>query len=156
MADYAGAVAAIKSRLSTNWTTTRIVEPNVTPEEPWPPIDANGNPAAFVVIEVIGNSSEILGVAQNAAGDNMGIDFGLIRIHVLVPNGTGTATAYAYASTISALFRNVEFYNETSGFAVRTWRPRVDSGDSADVEGVLEGMYWRVSVTAEFEYIHID
>lgn len=155
MGDYAGAVAAIKSRLSDNWTTTRIVVANERPDDPWPPVNGDEEPEAFVLLETFVTGSEIRGVGQNAAGANQNIDFGLIYVHIFVPTGDGTETAYAYASTISALFRNTEFY-QSAGFAVRTWRPRVDTGAKADIEGVPSGLYWRVTVTAEFEYIHID
>src|SRR4051812_35861289 len=44
MADYAGAVAAIKQRMMDNWTTTPVVFQNDTPPVmPWPPVDASQN-----------------------------------------------------------------------------------------------------------------
>jgi hypothetical protein len=154
MADYAGAVAAIKQRLRDNWATTRIEEANKTPDQPWPPVSDNGDPQPFLVIEVIVNASDIQGVGR--PGGQMNIDYGHILVHVCVPTGSGTELAHSYASTIAAVYRSKEFYNATSGFAVRTWRPFTDNGASADIEGIPNGLYWKVVVSAEFEYLHID
>lgn len=154
MADIAGAISAMKSRVTDNWTTTRIVFANETPEQPWPPVDANGNPAAFIVVEISPNSADIIGVGQNAAGASYNVDFGLGYCHILAPVGSGTDTAYAYAATLMALFRSAEFY-QSAGFAVRTWRPHIQSVGSAEMEGLAEGLYWRCSVVFEFEFINI-
>ena len=156
MADIAGAIAAVKQRLRDNFSSCRIEEENLRPLEPWPPVDSSGNPEAFVVIEVAGSGSDIQGVGQNAAGAQMNIDFGMIRVHVFVPTGQGTATAHSYAAAIAAIFRNTEFYNATPGFAVRTWRPYTDGGGAAEIEGVADGSYWRLSLSTEFQFLHIS
>lgn len=156
MPDYAGAVAAIKQRLRDNFTACRVEEENLTPAQPWPPIDDNAIPQPFVVVEVTANSSDIQGVG--APGAQLNVDYGHVRAHVCVETGSGNALAQQLATQIAAIFRNKEFYNETQGFCVRTWRPYTDPGGISEIEweGVTAGQYWRVTMTAEFEYWHLD
>ena len=87
MADYAGAVQAIRDRLAANWTTTPISFQN----EPFdPPTDPNsGNPAPWVALEVIGNDSELR--AAGTPGDHVWIYRGHILVHVFVPVNAGAA-----------------------------------------------------------------
>lgn len=152
MADYAGAVAAIKARLSANWSTTRIVETNQRLEN-WPPVDANGDPTPWVLIEVIGNDARQ--TSTGSPGGSWHVDEGHVVVHVFVETKRGTETALQYAVTIGEIFRNEQFYTETAGHAVRTWTPRVDGGGNADVEGVPSGSWYRVTVTIPFEYLHL-
>jgi hypothetical protein len=146
MADYAGAIQAIRDRLAANWTTTPIAymnegvpvmeDPNTLQPMPW------------VMLEVINTSSEIRGIGT--PGDILYDYFGLIYVHVFVPQASGISLAMQYAVAIGEIFRTAEFYNEEPGHAVRTWVPRVDGGGSASDDGV----WWRVTCTVDFEYLH--
>ena len=147
MADYAGAVAAIKQRLSDNWTTTQIAFQNETPGEPWPPVDVNGSPVAWVYLEVIAATSGLRGVGL--PGSQTWLYEGNIFVHVFVPVGTGTVLANQYAVSIGEIFRAKSFYrDESAGAEVRTWSPRMDGGASA----AANGNYFRVSCTIPFEF----
>lgn len=145
MADYAGAVAAIRSRLEAGWTTTPIAFQN----EPFDtPVDANsGNPAPWVFLEVLGNDSELRGVGT--PGDHVWRTLGHILVHVFVPVNTGAALAQQYAVTIGELFRAAAFYQDGNGAAVRTWAPRTDGGGS-DADN---GNWYRVTMTCPFEFL---
>src|SRR4051812_39057431 len=109
MSDYAGAVAAIKSRFVSLWVNgaarkTPIAFQNETPNDgatppnpisPWPPQDSTGSPTPWVYFEVIGNGSEIRGVGL--PGDNNWLYRGGIFIHVFAPQGYGVETSHALA-----------------------------------------------------------
>lgn len=150
MADYAGAVAAIRQRLADNWTTTPIAFQNETPPtDPFPPIDpVTGNPAPWVMCEVIGTTSEIH--AFGAPGNKVWRYLGLIHVHILVPVNYGADVAQGYAVTVGEIFRGAKFYDNGDGDYVRTWSPMTDGGGSdADIANT-----WRLTMTVDFEYFH--
>ena len=64
------------------------------------------------------------------------------------------ALAFQYAVSIGEIFRNAEFY-QSAGHAVRTWTPRIDGGGAAEGEGVTSGLWFRVTTTIPFEYLHL-
>lgn len=144
MADYAGAVAAIKARMAANWTTTPIVyqnakneyDPGANDQQPW------------VFFEVLGSSSGLRGVGM--PGSHVWLYRGFIMAHVFVPVNSGTDTAQQYAVTIGEIFRAKEFYNDTPPACVRTWSPQTDGGadDSED------GKWWRVTCSIPFEFYY--
>jgi hypothetical protein len=153
MADYAGAVAAIKQRMIDNWTTTRILFQNTAPDDPWPPIDVTSTSdpkplAPYVYFEVIGNGSRLRGAGT--PGDHIWIYSGLIAAHVFVPINTGTDLAQQYAVSIGEIFRAQGFYNDGQGRIVRTWSPRTDGGGS-DADN---GNWFVVTCRIPFEYWH--
>ena len=145
MADFAGAVAAIKTRLAANWATTPIGYPNGDAPASR---NASGVPQAWVLAEIVGAGSDIHGTGT--PGDRVWLYDGLIHAHVFVPKGTGDATARQYAVTLGEIFRNAEFYTDTPGHAVRCWAPRVDGGG----DGSDDGLWFRVTMTVPFEYWH--
>jgi hypothetical protein len=148
MADYAGAVAAIRQRLTDNWNTTPIAFQNeAPPQEPWPPIDpVSGNPAPWVMLEVFNTVSEIH--AFGAPGDKVWRYLGLIHVHVFVPVNYGAGVATGHAVTIGEIFRGAKFYDDGAGNYIRSWAPSVDGGGSADDVGNT----WRVTMTVPFEF----
>lgn len=144
MADYAGAVAAIKARMAENWTTTPVVYQNAANA-----YDPSANTqAAWVYFEVIGSSSGLRGVGT--PGDHVWLYRGFIAAHVFVPINTGTEIAQQYAVNIGEIFRAKGFYEAGNGAQVRTWSPRTDGGES-DAD---DGNWWRVTCTIPFEYFH--
>jgi hypothetical protein len=136
VADYAGAVAAIKARMVENWTTTPISFQNEPPpQQPWPPVDANDPTrlVPWVYFEVVGNGSDLRGFGT--PGNQTWLYIGLIAAHVFVPVGWGVDLAHQYAVTIGEIFRAKGFYNDGLGAIVRTRSPRTDGGESDADEG---------------------
>lgn len=145
MADYAGAVAAIKQRMAANWTTTPIAFQN---ESPPPDTDPNtGVPIPYVYFEVIGNTSDLRGMGK--PGDHIWLYAGLIAAHVFVPVNSGTDLAQQYAVAIGEIFR-AKGAGDFGGIDVRTWSPRTDGGES-DAD---DGNWFRVTCRIPFEYLH--
>jgi hypothetical protein len=160
MPDYAGAVAAIKSRLVSQWVDgsgnpkTLIVYVNKQPEPPFPPIDpSTGNPAPFLVCEVAGTRSEPYSFGD--VGNRFFIYDGLIILHILVPMDEGTDRAQQYAVQAGEIFRTATFYQDANGSYIRTIAPYPpDGGSKADLEGVSAGSTFRVTETIPFNYFH--
>lgn len=154
MADYAGAVAAIKQRMIDNWTTTPIVFRNPPPDSYDPSSNAQ---QAWVYFEVVGNGSELRGAGK--PGDHIWIYRGFVFAHVFVPARSGDELARQYAVAIGEIFRAQGFYNDGSGAIVRTWAPRTDDGGSAlhgPQSGIIndDGNWFRVTCSIPFEYLH--
>ena len=146
MADIAGAIAAIRSRLESAWATTPVgwpneARPNVT--------DGSGLPAPWVYAEVVWSTAGIRGVG--VPGSRVVIDDGLIMLTVFVPADEGTATAFTYAGQLGEIFRTAQFYDGEPGTAVRCQTPRVSGGDA----GSDDGMWFAVTVTIPFEFWHL-
>lgn len=156
MSDYAGAKAAIRSRLAANWSTTRITFQNEKPNSPWPPVDGDGILLPWVHLEIVASRSGMHGAGK--PGSQIWITDGLIIVHVFVSHGSGDALATQYANTIGEIFRAKVFYNSGDGCYVRTWAPRVDEGGPVQSEGDIEwannGAWFRVSMSVPFEYWH--
>ena len=149
MADYAGAEAAIEARLAANWTTTRIAVVNKTPDDPWPPKDADGTLLPYVLIEMINTRSSL--VACGMPGSQTWLYLGLIHAHVFVPVGSGKDLAKQYAVAIGEIYRGKQFYDDvTPGCFARSWSPQVDGGG----DGSDDGVWFRVTATVPFEYWH--
>lgn len=146
MADYAGAKAAIRSRLEANWTTTRITYMNERPAEPWPPVDTNGAPAPWVNLEIQCNDAPIYATGQ--AGNNVYRYEGVVMVHVFMPEGMGTTLADQYAVTIGEIFRRKTFYNSTLGHWVRTEDPFPAGGNSRSDDGLWFG----TTMSCQFAY----
>ena len=148
MADYAGAKAAIRSRLEDNWTTTPITYQNEEPEQPFPPKRGNGSLAPWVNLEIIGAGS---GIWTFGTPGNRGWRYpGEIHVHVFVPVGEGIEQADQYACDIGEIFRAAKFYDDDAGCYVRTLSPQVDGGGSGDDDG----KWFRVTMTVDFNYWH--
>jgi len=148
MADYAGAVAAIRSRLETNWLTTRISFQNETPAQPWPPVDGDSVLQPWVHLEVAGLGSRLW--TFGTVGQRGWRYDGMIYVHVFVPVGSGLAQAQQYAVTIGELFRAAKFYDDGLGSYVRTLNPQVDGGATSDDDG----NWFRVTLAVDFTYWH--
>lgn len=144
MADYAGAVAAIKQRMIDNWTTTPIVFQNKSDE--YDP--GSDSQAPWVYFEVVGNGSDLRGAGS--PGDHIWLYRGLIAAHVFVPVNSGIEIAQQYAVEIGEIFRAKGFYNDGQGRIVRTWSPRTDGGES-DAD---DGNWFVVTCRIPFEYLH--
>lgn len=160
MPDYAGAVAAIKSRLTTLWVDgsgnplNPIAFANKRPEPPWPPIDpATGNPQPVLICEVVGTRGAPYSFGN--VGNRFFVYEGLIVLHALVQIDEGPDRATQLAVSASEIFRAATFYQDANGSYVRTIAPNPpDGGGSAEIEGVDVGNLYRVTATIPFEYFH--
>ncbi|NGO50428.1 hypothetical protein [Allomesorhizobium camelthorni] len=148
MPDYAGAKAAIRSRLETNWTTTRITYQNETPADPWPPVDGSGVLQPWANLEIVGSGSRIVG--QGTPGNHVWRYDGIIYVHVFTPVGAGIELGDQYAVAIGEIFRAAKFYDATPGFGVRTLAPSIDDADSGDDDG----NWSRTTMHCDFTYWH--
>lgn len=149
MADFAGALAAIRERLEADWSATRITFQNETPEEPWPPKSSDGKKhLAWVNLEISALPSSLQGAG--VPGSQMWESPGFIYVHVFVPTGEGSELAVEHAVAIGEIFRGKVFYKEPNGSHVRTWAPRVDPGGSSDDDG----NWFRSTMSVPFSYWH--
>lgn len=147
MADNAGAVAAIRSRLESAWAART---PIAWPNEKRPKVtDAQGKPAPWVYAEVSWTDAGIRGVG--VPGRHVTIDDGLIMLTVYVPDGEGTDAALTLAGQLGEIFRTSRFYDGEPGCCVRCWTPRISGGDA----GSDDGMWFAVTATIPFEFWHL-
>ena len=147
MADYAGAVAAIRARLEENWTATRVTYQNEVPDDPWPPKQGMKH-LPWVNLEVAGLPSALRGAG--VPGQQLWRYPGFIYVHVFAPTSGGMAPAIQKAVAIGEIFRGKVFYQDAPGCYVRTWSPFVDGGGS----GADDGNWYRCTMTVPFEYWH--
>lgn len=148
MADYAGAKAAIRSRLEAGWTTTRITYQNEQPAAPWPPVDVDGVLLPWVNLEIASLGSQIWTFGTKG---NRGWRYnGIIYVHVFTPVGGGDAQANDLAVAAGEIFRAAKFYDNGAGSYVQSLSPQVDDGDS----GSDDGNWFRVTTSVDFTYWH--
>lgn len=172
MADYAGAVAAMRARFVAQWKVgsarrTPIAFQNETPSDdngdaisPWPPVTVDPNdatkkiPTPWVYFEIIGNTSSLRGAGK--PGDQLWSYLGHIFIHVFVPEGYGVGDAHQLAVDAGEIFRNAQFYTDGQGRGVRTGIG--PDGEAIHTEGggsdADNGNWFRVSTYVPFEYFH--
>lgn len=155
MADFAGALAAIKQRFIANWVVggdprTRIAYVNENPDAPWPPRKPDKSLDNWVLFSAVGATADHPGFGT--PGNQLYLYRGLISITCFVPVGKGTADAFMLAVAAGEIFRATKFYDDvTPGCYVRTWTPRVDGGAPGDDDGA----WFRVTATIPFEYWHL-
>jgi hypothetical protein len=124
--DIAGALAAIEAWLTANWTATPIAFENLDPadpSQPWPPVDGNGAPVAWVFCELVDVDPKMVGFGK--PGSQTIIEQGLIKLYVMVQKGGGLADARVKATALGEIFRQKEFFNSDPTARVRTRTPRV-------------------------------
>ncbi|MBX4944637.1 DUF4128 domain-containing protein [Rhizobium binae] len=134
MADYAGAEEAIRQRLADNWQATRITDQNEQPEDPWPPVNANGELEPWINLEIECLDSMIVG--QGRPGNHVYRYDGLIQVHVFTPAGTKSQVGKQLAVSVGEIFRRKTFYDDISpGCCVRTEDPYPAEGNSRSDDG---------------------
>lgn len=159
MADYAGAITAIRARFVDQWKVDGLPRTLITfPNEPaadgagnpvkMPPKDADGSPLPWVYFEVIGNGSELRGAG--VPGDNIWLYRGGIFIHVFVAEGAGTEEVYELASIAGEIFRARTIYADGAGRKVVCMSPAIQGGASDADKGNVFG----VTCFIPFEYFH--
>jgi hypothetical protein len=149
MSDYAGAVAAIKTKFVTDWgSTTRVAFVNQTPAAPWPPRNGSNALEPWVLLSIEGAGAAHPGFGT--PGNQVYLYNGLIYIHVYIPVGNDVAAAQTLAVAAGEIFRAQKLYDNGDGCYVRTWTPRVDGGGP----GSDDGVWFRVTAAVPFEYWH--
>jgi hypothetical protein len=148
-ANYAGALAAIKTKFAAEWTSTPIEYVNAPFDAP---VDGSNQALAWVFFEVVSTGSFQLG--RGTPGNSVIVYDGLIKAHVIAPINSGVDYAMGLAVDCGEIFRNELFYDTiTPGCHVRTGingPPRIEQGDALsdnDQEFI-------VTATIPFEYWH--
>jgi hypothetical protein len=159
MADYAGAIDAIRARFVDQWKIDGAARTLITfPNEPavdgqgnpikMPPKGPDGAPVPWVYFEVIGNGSDLRGAGS--PGDHIWLYRGGIFIHVFVPEGSGTDDLNALAIAAGEIFRATTLYADGQGRKVVCMSPSIRGGGSDADRGNVFG----VTCFIPFEYFH--
>ena len=156
MADYAGAVTAIKARMVEQWKTGDLPRTPVVFQNASNAYDPSSDTdAPWVYFEVISSPTGGLRAA-GSPGSLVWNYRGNIYAHVFYPINSGIDDVIAAAVAIGEIFRVKKFYDATEGCYVRTGigpngqGPSVDGGGSASDDG----QWFRVTATIPFEYVH--
>jgi hypothetical protein len=132
----ADALAAIRQRLSDNWTTTQIAFENIDPAPAdgiWPPVDpVSQAPVPWVYCEMFDTG---LDGGFGKPGSRNLIEHGMIKLYVMVQKGSGTADAYTKAVALGEIFRDQEFFKSDPTAMVRTRTPRVGQDPLVSADG---------------------
>ena len=147
MADWAGAVAAMRACFEGAFSAVPVKYQNENPpENPWPP----ANPAKpWIYFEVIQAQTALRGVGL--PGSQTWLTVGHIFIHTYVPTGFGLAAHLALAGQAGDVFRAATFYNAEPGAKVVCYGPSVQGGDSSSDDG----NWFCVTVAIPFEFYFI-
>jgi hypothetical protein len=144
MADWAGAVAAMRARFAGAFSAAPVKYQNENPpENPWPPAKP------WIYFEVIQAQTALRGVGL--PGNQTWLTTGHIFIHTFVPTGYGLAAHLTLAGLAGDVFRSATFYNAEPGAKVVCYGPSVQGGDSASDDGNWFGV--TVSIPFEFYFI---
>lgn len=134
------AVAAIRNRADTLWPAIEAAVPLAWPNENFArPVDANGSPSPFVVIELRWNGGEFQSIGS--PGYNIARREGHIWIFAFIPQGGGESRAHQLAARAAGMFEGQDF----GGVVCEAAMP----GGEADDE---EGNYFGQSVAIPFDY----
>jgi Bacteriophage related domain of unknown function len=147
MADYAGAVAAMRARFEAAWAATTLAQfqNEDPPATPWPPENV-----PWVYFEVIQTASAERGVGL--PGSKLWLTTGNVFVHVFVPLGYGLPAQLALTHQAGEIFRAATFYQDsTSGAKVVCGAPSEPGGASNADNGNWFGL--TVSIPFEFYFI---
>jgi hypothetical protein len=152
MADYAGAVAAMRTFFEARYSATPIAYQNEdAPSDPWPPVDGTGKPVPWLYFEVVQVETRLRGVGL--PGNQVWLTVGFIRAHVFAPKGYGFAEHLAIAGLAAEVFRRrlstTRIPAPVCAAGARTGEgPTIQGGDSASDDGNWFG----VVVTVPFQF----
>lgn len=127
----AAVLAAIRARLTANWTATPVIYPNESSATP-------GDAAAFLTVQfpvALGDQ-----ITVGAPGNNVFRDSGAIRFVLAVPIGSGLEQGLAWIDQLRTLFRSVKFASVT------TYAPSPAVENNANDDG----NYWVLSFSVPF------
>jgi hypothetical protein len=141
MADWAGAVAAMRARFEGAFDAAPVKYQNEDPPgKPWPPA------TPWIYFEVIQAQTTLRGVGL--PGNQTWLTVGHIFIHTFVPKGRGLAEHLALAGKAGDIFRAATFYNDEPNTKVVCYGPSVQGGGSDSDDGNSFG----VTVAIPFEF----
>jgi hypothetical protein len=144
MADWAGAVAAMRARFEGAFNAAPVKYQNENPpENPWPPAKP------WIYFEVIQAQTAVRGVGL--PGNQAWLTVGHIFIHTYVPTGSGLTDHLALAGKAGGVFRAATFYNDEPNTKVVCYGPSVQGGGSSSDDGSWFG----VTVAIPFEFYFI-
>ena len=147
MADWAGAVAAMRARLEGGFNAAPVEYQNEDPpQQPWPPASA-----PWIFFEVIETQTTQRGVGT--PGNKPWLTVGHMFAHVFAPKGYGLPDHLAIAGAIMTLYRGATFYNTDPDAKVVCIGadgagPSVQGGDSKSGDGNQFG----VTVAIPFQF----
>lgn len=151
MADYAGAVAAMRDYFVAAWVSGGSQRTPIGFQNE----GFADQTTAWVYFEVLLSTSKLQGAGT--PGAHVWLYSGNIYVHVFVPKDEGAAEGVTLAVAAGEIFRTKQFYNTDPGCLVRTGvgpegeGPQIDGGGS----GADDGSWWRVTCTIPFEYWHL-
>lgn len=134
------AIAAIRTRAESLWPALEPAVSLAWPNESFArPVDANGTPAAFVMVEVRWNGGEFGSIGS--PGNNLARRQGHIWCFAFVAQGIGESRAHELIGKAAGMFEGEDF----SGVVCEAMEP----GGEADVE---DGAYFGQSAAIPFDY----
>lgn len=143
MADYAGAVAAMRARFEAAALGVPTEYQNEDPpQSPWPPSPA----VPWIYFEVIQASSELRGVGL--PGNQTWLTTGNIFAHVFAEKGWALPDHLRIAGLAGEVFRAATFYVSAPGAKVVCGAPSIQGGGAASDDGNWFG----VTVAIPFEF----
>lgn len=145
MADYAGAVAAIRARFVANFDTVAVPVEYQNEDPPaanWPPLGA----APWIYFEVLETASSQRGAGL--PGNQTWLTVGQILVHLFAPKGYGLPEHLRLAGLAGEVFRAATFYNSDPGAKVICGAPSMQGADS-DADN---GKWFGVTVAIPFEF----
>ena len=148
MADYAGAVAAIRTHFSSHWNETAIALPNTPPpDEPWPPA------GPWVFVEVMSTGSEMRGAGK--PGDHVWLTRGYVHVQIFVPKDYGVEESERLATAVGEVFRAKTIYADGSGTKVIFGAPLPNGlfvSERSSTGSETEGNQFGVTCSIPFEF----
>lgn len=134
------AIAAIRSRADTLWPALEPTVPLAWPNETFErPLDGNGSPLPWVLIEVRWNGGEFMSVGS--PGSNLARREGHIWTFAFIGQGTGEQRAHELAAKAAGMFEGQDF----GGVVCQASMP----GGEADDE---DGNYFGQGAAVPFDF----
>lgn len=136
------ALAAIRARAETLWPGLEATVPLAFPNDGFgPPIDSQGRPLPWVMIEVTWNPGASGFASIGAPGDNLARRAGHIWAYAFVGKGDGEARAHELIADAASIFEGQDF----SGIVCQAMEP----GGPVDSE---DGNYFGQSASVPFDF----
>jgi hypothetical protein len=102
------------------------------------PLDAQGTPLTYMVLEIMGGTSRPITIGDNTVWENVGTTW----IHILTPVDSGPDAAFALGDEVTARIR----------FGSSPDIVYLDISDDPGSEGDDNGNYWRTSISTSWRF----
>lgn len=148
MADWAGAVAALRAEFEANFTAVPIAFQNEEPpSQPWPPS------GVWAYFEVIQTQSVMRGVGM--PGNKPWLTDGYAYAQIFAPKGYGLPQQLALADQAGEIFRAKTFYNTEPGVRLTCVGP---NGEGPEIRGggtaSEDGASFVITVAIPFQFLY--